>query len=302
MSTLELPPGLAWRPATPEDASAVLRLIEIAEDHYDGAVEVDAADIESDFQRVGFDLARDCVIVFDGDEAVSWSNVHRERAEADVRPTHQGRGIGTALLRWSEERVRELGGAKVSQTVTDNNGDAPPLFRANGYQTDGTSWILQISFEEPPPGQPMPDGIAIRPYTEGDAHDAYRVVDDAFNEWEGRTSIGFDEWRVSVIDHQAFSRELSRLAFEGDELVGAALAFVYATEEEGWIHQVATKATHRHRGIARALLYETFRAFYERGKANCGLSTDSRTGALSLYERVGMHVRRSYTKYAKPLA
>jgi len=302
MSALELPPGLTWRPATHDDAAAVLRLIEIAEDRYDGAVEVDPADIESDFQRVGFDLVRDCVLVFDGDEPVAWANVHRERAEADVRPSHQGRGIGTALLRWSETRVRELRGAKVSQTVTDNNRDAPALFSANGYAADGTSWILQISFEEPPPEQAAPDGISIRPYSDADAQAAYRLIDDAFNEWEGRTSIGFDEWRVSVIDHQAFSAELSRLAFDGDDLVGAALAFDYATEEEGWIHQVATKATHRHRGIARSLLYETFRAFYERGKANCGLSTDSRTGALSLYERVGMHVRRSYTKYAKTLA
>lgn len=302
MSALELPPGLTWRPATAADAGAVLRLIEIAEAHYDGAVEVDPADIESDLQRVGFDLARDCVLVFDGDEAVAWSNVHRERAEADVRPTHQGRGIGTTLLRWSETRVRELGGAKVSQTVTDNNRDAPPLFLANGYHADGTSWILQISFDDPPPEQARPEGISIRPYTEVDARAAYRLIDDAFNEWEGRTSIAFEEWRVYVIDHQAFSPELSRLAFESGELIGASLAFDYAPEEEGWIHQVATKATHRHRGIARALLSETFRAFHERGKARCSLSTDSRTGALSLYERVGMHVRRSYTKYAKPLA
>jgi hypothetical protein len=32
-----------------------------------------------------------------------------------------------------------------------------------------------------------------------------------------------------------------------------------------------------------------------------GLSTDSRTGALGLYERVGMKVTRSYTHFAKEL-
>jgi hypothetical protein len=32
-----------------------------------------------------------------------------------------------------------------------------------------------------------------------------------------------------------------------------------------------------------------------------GLSTDSRTGALTLYEKVGMTVRRSYMSYAKDL-
>jgi hypothetical protein len=49
-------------------------------------------------------------------------------------------------------------------------------------------------------------------------------------------------------------------------------------------------------------LHEAFRAFQERGKAGCGLGTDSRTGALTLYKRVGMSVRSSYTRYTKVLA
>lgn len=301
MTSLELPGGLTWRAATPEDAVAVLRLIEIAEDHYDGVVEVDASDLESDFQRVGFDLGRDCVLVFDGDEAVAWCNVYKERAEGDVRPSHQGRGIGRALLRWSETHALEVGGAKVTQAITDDNGDARELFLGNGYATSETAWILQISFDGPPPERPTPDGISIRPYTDADARDVHRLIDDAFSEWEGREPMTFEEWRVFIIDHKAFSPRLSRLAFDGVELVGATLSFDYEIEEEGWIQQVATTATHRHRGIARALLYETFRAFYDEGQSTCGLSTESRTGALSLYEKVGMHVRRSYTKYTKPL-
>lgn len=301
MSELELPDGLALRPATPSDAASILRLVEIAEEHYDGEVEVELSDVEMDLGRVGFDVERDCVLVLDGDDAVAWANVHRERAEADVRPTHQRRGIGTALLRWSEAHARELGGEKVSQTVTDHNGDARGLFLANGYEPRGTSWILTIAFDEPPPEQPIPDGISIRSYDpDRDEAATYRVIEDAFNEWEGRTPNTIEEWRAYVTDHAAFAPALSRVALDRDEVVGVTLSFDYAADE-GWVQQVATKATHRHRGIARALLAETFRAFYDRGKASCALSTDSRTGALGLYERVGMHVRRSYTRYSKPL-
>jgi len=103
-----------------------------------------------------------------------------------------------------------------------------------------------------------------------------------------------------VIRHKAFAPDASPLAFEGDELVGAVMSFDYRGPK-GWVHQVATKATHRHRGIARALLYEAFRAFHRRGKTSYGLGTDSRTGALSLYERVGMSVRSSYIRYKKEL-
>ena len=301
MSDLQLPDGLTWRTATREDAPAILRLIEIAEEHYDGVVEVDAADVESEFQRIGFDLERDCVLVFDSDEAVAWCDVYRGRAEGDVRPSHQRRGIGTALLRWSEAQALERGDAKVTQAITDNNPDARELFLGNGYAPSETAWILQIAFDGRAPEHPVPEGISIRPYTDADARDVHRVIDDAFSEWEGRDPMPFDEWRVFITDHKAFSPSLSRLAFDGAELVGATLSFDYDIADEGWIQQLATKATHRHRGIARALLYETFRAFSERGQPACGLSTESRTGALSLYEKVGMHVRRSYTKYTKPL-
>ena len=299
--TIDVPEGFTARPATREDAAALLELIVAAEIHYDGIAEVDASDIEMDFGRVGFDLATDCIVVLEGEETVGWANVYRERAEADVRPSHHRRGVGAAILRWTEGRARETGDPKIAQTVTDDNADAKALFLANGYEPASTAWILEIAFDGPPPEHRPPDGISIRAYDAGDAHDGYRLIDDAFSEWEDRPPMPFEEWAAFVIEHQAFAPELSRLAFDGGELVGATLSFDYATADEGWVQQVATKATHRHRGIARALLYETFRAFYERGKADCGLSTDSRTGALSLYERVGMHVRRSYTRFAKPL-
>ena len=80
-------------------------------------------------------------------------------------------------------------------------------------------------------------------------------------------------------------------------MVGVLIAYDYDGEVEGWIQQLATKATHRHRGIARGMMHRTFGGFHQLGKQRCGVSTESHTGALSLYERVGMHVRRSYTRY-----
>lgn len=52
---------------------------------------------------------------------------------------------------------------------------------------------------------------------------------------------------------------------------------------------------HRHRGIARALLQTAFARSFHRGYHWTSLSTDSDTGALSLYERVGMRIHRSFT-------
>lgn len=273
-----------------------------AERHYDGVAEIDSSDIEADFGRVGFDPASDCVLMFEGDDAVAWAQVYRDTAEADVHPSHHRRGIGRTLLGWTERRARELGAVRIDQTVTDHNRDAPVLFLASGYEPSWTSWVLEIAFDEPPPEHRTPDGITIRRFhPQHDAEATHRLIEDAFGEWEGWTGYSFEEWSAFIMGHSAFSPAMSRLAWDEDELVGAALAFDYDAEEEGWVQQLATKATHRRRGIARALLHETFRAFYQRGKARCGLATDSRTGTLSLYERVGMRVRRSYTNYGKSL-
>jgi len=84
--------------------------------------------------------------------------------------------------------------------------------------------------------------------------------------------------------------------------VGAVISYDYPDAGEGWISQLATKATHRHRGIALALLRTAFGWFHERGRTVAGVSTDSRTGALGLYEKVGMRVVRQYTRYTKPLS
>jgi len=70
---------------------------------------------------------------------------------------------------------------------------------------------------------------------------------------------------------------------------------------EGWITQLATKASHRRRGIGQALLRTSFGWFSERGRRVAGVSTDTRTGALGLYEKVGMRVQRQYTRYTKRL-
>jgi len=67
------------------------------------------------------------------------------------------------------------------------------------------------------------------------------------------------------------------------------------------VHQLAVRRDHRNRGIARALLLTAFRGFHDVGRRVVTLGTDSRTGALAMYERVGLRVRRSYTTFGTSL-
>lgn len=296
--SLELPPGLDARPATDADIPAIVELIGACELDSDGVAEVDESDVS--FDRHGFDADLDTMLVFDRDELVAWAELYRGRAEIDVHPTHRGHGIGAGLLLWSEERARELGDPDVGQTKTDANQNARRLFLANGYLKSWTSWLIRIAFDKRPDAPRVPEGISIRAYEASNARSAYEVIDAAFSEWPGRFPGPFEVW-ASVVAHPAFRPELSPLAFDGDELVGAVISYDYPDAGEGWISQLATKATHRHRGIAQAMLRTAFVWFHARGRTVASVSTDSRTGALGLYEKVGMHVQRQYTRYTKRL-
>jgi mycothiol synthase len=300
---LSLPSGFTSRPARLGDVDVITELVAECEIDLDGVVEVDRGDVEMSFGRAGYDVARDCLIVLEGDAPVGWAEVHKARAEADVLPSHRGGGIGTALLAWTESRARETGQAVVMQTVTEVNLAAAQLFRRNGYEPTETAWLLEIRFDDGLPLAPAPpEGITIRPFERGvDEPAVHRVIEDAFNEWPGHAPQSFEEWVNDFPAHASFAPDLSPLAFEGDELVGASVYLDYADSDEGWVQQLATKATHRHRGIARALLHHAFGIAYASGKPACGLSTNSNTGALGLYEKVGMRVRRSYTRWSKTL-
>jgi GNAT superfamily N-acetyltransferase len=297
---IELPDGLTFRGATHDDIDMITELAAMCELDADGVADVDRDDFVSGFGRMGFDPAVDMLLVFDGDVPVAWAEVYRGRAEADVMPSHRGRGLGVILRTWTEERARALGLREVGQTKTDADAAAKALFLSNGYGPTYTSWMIRKPLDGLQARPEVPHGIEIRPYEDRDARAAHRVIDAAFCEWPGRDPDPFESW-VNVVRHPAFAPELSPLAFEADELVGVLLAYDYPEVGEGWVQQLATEANHRHRGIAMAMLRTAFGAFRERGRSRAGVSTDSRTGALDLYEKLGMRVERSYTRYTKRL-
>ena len=296
--------GFTTRPATTADAPAVYDLVRACEADLDGTAEVDLDDVVTDLARPGMDLSRDTVLVHDtAGTLVAWAQVYRvERVDAQVRPGHRGQGIGRALLEWSEARVRELGGLKAGQTVTDNNTAAAALLRGRGYAATDTAWILEIRLDAEPVVPELPAGYALRTFEPGrDDQAAYRLIEDAFGEWPDRKPATFEDWTAFCVGRETFVADLSPLVVRGDEIVGAAMVLDYAEDAEGYVHQLAVHRDHRHRGLARTLLRHAFRDAYRQGRRSCCLSTNSYTGALTLYERVGMRIRRAYTHYSKPL-
>jgi mycothiol synthase len=298
---LSAPKDFTARPPTVEDLDAVTAVVAADQLATDGVVDISADDILSGWQRPSFDRERDALVVFEGEPAVAYAELNAGRAWVHVHPDARGRGIGAALLAWTEGRARELGSKKIGQTRSDNDHAAIELLTANGYAVRWTTWVFEYPLDREPPAPELPDDMTVRSIELGrDDRAVHDLIETAFSDWPDRDpGSSFEDWAALYLYREDFDPELTLLLEDGPELVGVSHCRVYG--DEGWVEQIAVKRSHRGRGLGGALLRASFRRFFERGLKTAGLSTESRTGARGVYEHIGMRVTRSFKRYSKDL-
>jgi mycothiol synthase len=273
----------------------------------------------------GFEPARDTWLAFDGDRLVGATIVGwRERTgtivhnkELWVRPSDRRRGIGTALLLWAEEHSVESVGAgfggdpampHVHNAGTDRDHEAANAFAlARGYQPIRYGFLMQRDLAEPIRDVALPDGIDIRPVVEAD----HRRI------WDADVEAFRDHWESAVreeSDYRRFFEEpdldtgLWQVAWEGDEVAGSVLNFIYPDENRelgvdvGWLQHVSVRRQWRGRGVASALVARSLVALRDHGMAVARLGVDGAnpTGALELYRRHGFSEFRGWIAQRKP--
>jgi mycothiol synthase len=284
-----LPEGLTTRPLTTADAAAVFELVAAQERADVGRVEIEEADLVGDWQRPSYDLAARSVVVLDGERVVAYAELpYADRAETAVHPDHRGRGIGTWLAAWTQETARAAGQTVIGSPMPEGSaGDR--LMRDLGYTRRWTSWVLQLPAGATIADRPLPEGYAVgaaEPSAYVAAHD---VLEDAFLEWSVREREPYDDFVARTVERPGFEPWHLRVVTDP---VGAvvAVAFLIVSDGDAWIDRLATRADQRGRGLAQALMVDAFAVARAHGATTSGLSTDSRTGALGLYEKVGMRV------------
>jgi len=144
-----------------------------------------------------------------------------------------------------------------------------------------------------------PPGIQIRSFEPSKETEVLQMFEDAFMEFEGRTPSDLETWRAMTVRREGFTPEDMLVALDGERVVGGA--FLIEADGGIWIDKFATHRDYRHRGVARAMLQTAFRRSWALGSPFSELNTDSRTGALSFYERIGMYIRSSYAHWTLEL-
>ncbi len=295
---MDLPDGLVTRPLTLADARAVYEVMAAQELEDVGEVVIEEADIIGDWQRPSADLARWSLGVLDGDTLVAYAELmHVDRADAAVHPAYRGRGIGTGLSGWVRETARARGATVVGSSVPlGSPGDR--LLAGLGYGERWRSWVLRLPEGREIEPQPVPDGYVIRTAeSDADRRSAFDVKEDAFLEWSDRDREPYDDWAATGIQRPGFEPWNLRVAADPDgEVVGMCLVFL--AEGTGYVDQLAVRRDRRGLGLARALLVDAFALAREHGATGSELATDTRTGALGLYEKVGMEVSSEWVHRA----
>jgi ribosomal protein S18 acetylase RimI-like enzyme len=170
-----------------------------------------------------------------------------------------------------------------------------------------TSWVLQVPAGATIPHRDVPDGYEIRAATPDDHEAVWNVVEDAFLEWSVREREPFEDFIATVVRRPGHEPWMLRVVTDPSGEVVCTASLVMAEDgssgerTEAYVERLAVRKDQRGRGLAQALLVDAFEQGRQHGAPRSGLSTDSRTGALSLYEKVGMVVTDTWVNRGIPL-
>jgi len=280
------------RPVAPDDAANLLTLIETCDIADDGEPDYTLEDVEDDLARPGW---RGWVDDRDGRfVAYAWVERRDNQAavHADVR-VHPDADAALAppLLAMVREEASRLDPVRPVHVHASTNAH-----RARRWLSDAGGhvvrhyWRMVLDHETPPTWPPLPAGVTLE--QPADDLDELRVVHDvidtAFLDEFGFVPSDFDSWLQRQRSSPGADLGLWWLArVDG---VPAAVLIGRAWPDTGWVQGVGTLKEFRGRGLARTLLLTAFAEFFRRGQPKVSLGVDAAnpTGALALYESVGM--------------
>lgn len=247
-----------------------------------------------------------------------WQEEHGPRVFSTIGyvvPQWRNQGIGRSLMQWAEQRHKTIvaeqgysGEAFHQLWIQDTAVLHESLARKLGYTPIRYAFDMVRPDLENLPDYQLPDGIELRPVTP----DHYRAI------WEADVEAFRDHWGFSEqteedykrwLDFPYFDPALWTIAWEGDQVVGQVKSFINEIEnteynrKRGYTEFISVRRPWRKRGVARALIVESFKRLKDRGMTEAALGVDAENpnGALRVYEDCGFHVVKRSATWRKPL-
>jgi ribosomal protein S18 acetylase RimI-like enzyme len=295
------------RRATTDDAQAVLDLALLADlaevGEPDTTMDLVMGDLESPVMRAG--------AIDDGDGGLSgyafieYQDGH-EKAWGDiiVKPGAD-LDVGRQLVAWLREQARVLAPGKPAHVACSaSNQLKQKVYTEAGGVVVRRFFRMAIEFTDDQVihvPDPAP-GVEVRNATddESDLRTMHSIVDTAFLDHYGHETEAFEVWRGHTIEGSATDTSLWWLAF----VDGAPAAGLYGSTlpTAGYVDTIGTLREYRGKGLGRLLLLTSFAEFHRRGyrKVVLGVDATNPTGAVALYESVGMRAEHQGFRHELP--
>jgi ribosomal protein S18 acetylase RimI-like enzyme len=289
------------RPFTDDDAPAVAALINAEDDRFFGHPgRLTGSDI-----LMFFSHSKESWIWEEDGRVIANAafGVHGDAANNRGVVLETGRGIGTEIVERGEAFARAEGAKKILTGFPEPDSAARELFESRGYREVRRFYEMAIELTEEPAPPVLPDGLVV----DGVRDDEYEAFHSALNEafaehWEWHATP-FDEWlERRQGQHRDEHGPVWFVVRNGDEL-----AAVTRNDADvaggGYVGAIGVRPAWRGRGLGKALLQQTFAEFWRRGTTRVTLGVDSQnaTGAVGLYESVGMYVEKCGVAFEKEL-
>jgi mycothiol synthase len=312
---VSVPTGYRSRPATLDDVDAVDRLFREVDHVLFGAAESSRAWVEESWRSDWVDLQTMTLLVFSAAgtlvasaELEAIDPTKQILAFARVHPEHLGRGVGAAVLEWTETAAAALierdTSVPLHHSVAAVDEAARDLMTDRGYRHTRTEWHMRMDLPAGYQAGPLPPDVTVRPSIEhADDVGIWETLDTAFRTHFGYQPVGLEQWWDNTRRAGHYDPSLVLVAERAGRIVGASYQYILADDRIGWVGDLGVRPEMQGRGIGSALLRSALADLSRREMRIAELNVDSQneSGAVRLYRKVGMTVVREWLDYERSI-
>ncbi len=235
-----------------------------------------------------------------------------------ILPHWRRKGIGSAMLRWMEGRLREIAAGHPAEVekyfmtlAAQGETGLAVMLEKTGYQPVRYGFEMVRPDLENIPNYPVPEGLEVRSVLPEHYRAIWDADTEAFRDHWGFVEPSEEDYQGWLVDRTIFQPELWQVAWNIPTTQVAGQVRTYIDHEQnklydrqrGWTEFISVRRPFRRRGLARALIAQSLRVQKQAGMTESALGVDSEnlSGATRVYEDCGFKVVKRTTIYRKPL-